>query len=137
MKKKRRIAPKPKPRRNTYERSLDAAQERLEKAQSELVAYLLKVQALNQEIPYLQGIIQALTPPNGNPTPVQAAPLISDNVARFEHLPGVPDHLKRFIPTTPGLTLRTNAPAPFVEHRGDPASQDEFLSEPTGREMLE
>lgn len=49
-------------RRSPYERSLEHATQRLKKALSEQMDCQVKLEALNREIPYLQGVIRALTP---------------------------------------------------------------------------
>lgn len=49
-------------RRSPYERSLEHATRRLEKAMDEQMECRAKLDSLEQEIPYLQGIIRALTP---------------------------------------------------------------------------
>ncbi len=50
-------------RRSPYERSLEYATNRLEKALAEQMHHQACLEALNQEIPYLQTVIRALTPP--------------------------------------------------------------------------
>jgi hypothetical protein len=49
-------------RRSPYERSLEHATKRLDQALEEQLACQIKLQGLEQEIPYLQGIIRALKP---------------------------------------------------------------------------
>lgn len=59
---RKKKTPKPRSRRSPYERSLDYATRRLEKALAEQRDYSLRLEALNKEIPYLQTVIRALTP---------------------------------------------------------------------------
>lgn len=140
---KRKRKSKPKPRRNTYERSLDAARERLDKATAERLTCMVTLQALNQEIPYLEGIIKALAAPtvDGASLPIPAS--MSSAPASFsqDDFPNVPAHLKAFLPPVVGRTMRRGQPV-TVETPGPPVStgegsDEEFLPEPDGKEVIE
>lgn len=133
-KKKKRAAP----RRTPYERSLEHATVRLENALCEQRNYQLRLAALNQEIPYLQQIIAALTPPTLSD--IDARAISSVPPPTDDELPGVPEHLKRFLPKTVGRTLKRvvtptiNTPGPVAPN---PEADDAFLPEPEGKEVLE
>lgn len=126
-KKKKRAAPRT-PRLNTYERSLQKAEARLEEAEAERLACALQLQSLDQEIPYLQGIIRALRPlsPSEAPPPIERRPR--------QRVPGVPDHLQRFMPGPGRHTVVAPAASepPSSEDR-----EDEFLPEETGTPIIE
>ena len=60
--KKKRKSATPRVRRSPFERSLEHAQKRLEKAMDERQYYERRLESLNREIPYLQTVVKALTP---------------------------------------------------------------------------
>jgi hypothetical protein len=68
---KRKRQPVERHRRSPYERSLEYAQNRLEKATSEREQCALKLADLDKEIPYLQTVIRALTPVEHKYRPVE------------------------------------------------------------------
>ena len=103
------------PRRSPYERSLEHATQRLEKALSEQMDCQAKLEALNREIPYLQGVIRALTPVATSGT-VAASPdgkvwTYSSSQVLPPIMPTITDHLKRFIkPVDNGIVVDQSEP---------------------------
>lgn len=95
------------PRRSPYERSLEHATQRLEKALSEQLECQSNLEALNREIPYLQGVIRALTPRDAAPTIRSSFDVVPPAV----HAGTIPDHLKRFIkPVDNGIVVDQSEP---------------------------
>lgn len=82
-------------RRSPYERSLEYAAKRLEKALTEQMHHQACLEALNQEIPYLQTVIRALTPPEETPAMPAKPYTPAATVVNQE------DYLKRFIKPIP------------------------------------
>jgi hypothetical protein len=99
--KKRKPAVK-RTRRSPYERSLEYATKRLEKATAEQMDCQKRLMALNQEIPYLQTVIRALTPPAEKRVPLQHDPYSPMGAPTiFSSVPSVnPDHFWQ----KPGVT---------------------------------
>lgn len=135
-KKKKPARPRP---RTSYERALEDAQARLEKAIDERTAALMKIDALNREIPYLEGIVIALTPP-----PVEekeraasvARPAVPyDPAPKAPETMGQEDYLAKFLPRPGRITTASppQTPPPHVEDNPDP---DEFLRDDGGIEVL-
>lgn len=113
---KRKLKPVRRIRRSPYERSLEHATQRLDKALTEQLDCQAKLEALNREIPYLQGVIRALTP-------VEQAIETSPGVYRRQvagsevsklgsvTVKVIPDHLKRFIkPVDNGIVVDQSEP---------------------------
>src|SRR5229473_2270453 len=99
MKPKRKSKPvRRAPRRSPYERSLEHATHRLNKAIAERETCALKLADLDREIPYLQGVIRALTPPDAMEEWQADVRKQADAYLKAPSLKGaIPDHLKRFI----------------------------------------
>lgn len=144
IKRKRKSTPS-RMRLTSYERSLETATLRLEKAQAERLGCMLQLQALNQEIPYLEGIIKALAPPTREVSQEDAIPgAFSEE--RAAALKDVPTHLQKFIPPLMGRTmtravsiehLPPDKPVSTTPNPPNPSAEDEFLPEPNGAEVLE
>jgi hypothetical protein len=112
----RRKKPVPRrPRRSPYERSLEYATKRLERAIEEQRACQLRLQSLNNEIPYLQTVIRALTP-------VKMVEVRPDPYSPKVESPWLdvqtPEHLRQFT----GL----RAPEPIYDN--EDVSQEDFLA---------
>lgn len=90
MSRKKKSVRAPRTRRSPYERSLDYATKRLDKAITERQGCALRLADLDREIPYLQTVIRALTPP----TQIIVASHRGGNI--FVPPPTVPEHLKPF-----------------------------------------
>jgi len=103
------------PRRSPYERSLEHATHRLDKALREQMDCQAKLEALNREIPYLQGVIRALTPVATNGTVATSSDgkiwTYSSPQVLPPIMPTVPGHLKRFIkPVDNGIVVDQSEP---------------------------
>lgn len=135
MTKKKKAVRRP-PRRSTYETALDHAATRLEKAVQERTAALMKLDELAREIPYLENIVQALTPRTEAKPVVQAQAVYPPP----EPIPPTPEgaimdqeaYLERFMPRTGRIT--TAAPPVNVRPQPDGSSPDpdEFLKDDIG-----
>ena len=123
MKRKRKPTIK-RVRRSPYERSLEYATARLEKAIAEENDCQQRLAALHKEIPYLQTVIRALTPVTER--------LDKEVYPKEVGVNAIPDHLKKF------TTVSGNYPPPIVNITA-PAdiSQEDFLSDAmAGKELL-
>ncbi len=117
MKKKKRTQ-SPRNRRHPYERCLDHAMARLEKALAEQNECRAKLADLEKEVPYLEKIVEALTPPDKKPVVHEGGAAITRPRIRVP----IPQHLKHFIePVLPA----------------HPTTEDEILKEPPGQALLD
>src|SRR5262245_12488258 len=145
-KKKKPRRPQPRRRLTSYERALEDAERRLEKATNERAQYLIKPQDLAREIPYLEDIVRALTPPE-EVTPqrqVEAQATIAAGLAAGP--PPAPDpasppvdqaaFLARFMPRPGRTTSMAPPPLRVTQPQGNSADPDEFLGDDQGTEIL-
>lgn len=125
-KKKKRAAV----RRDPYSRALDTASARLERAISEREKCKEKLASLDQEIPYLEGIIRTLNPPQET----EEQRLSRNIYENGKGVPYVPPHLKRFLHRNAPVVAPTQAPpAPQEIESEDDTLRDDLL--PQGEDL--
>ena len=145
MTKKKTRKPQPRRRLTSYERALEDAERRLEKATDERAECLVRLQDLAREIPYLEDIVRALTASEDvTPRQVEAQATIAAGLAAGP--PPAPDpasppvdqaaFLARFMPR-PGRTTSMTPPQTRVTPpQGNSSDPDEFLGDDQGTKIL-
>jgi hypothetical protein len=137
--------------RTTYDVTLEHASARLEKAQNERTDCLMKLDLLSRQIPWLENLVQAVTPAPEQPLggalgvgPSQHSPGAvvtaaeiaakeaawkAQNAPEPEPVPAADQEafLARFTPPTGRIT--TSAPPVHPQPSGNSADPDEFLQD--------
>jgi hypothetical protein len=155
--KKKKPAPKKAARpRTCYDVALDHARARLEKAVQERTDILMKLDKLAREIPYLETLVMALTPPSDHLPPAaeiaakEAAWKVNEEQNALPPTPppvGAPTQmdqakfLAQFMPRPGRIATNEPPPPPRPPRQGSDgytsADPDEFLSDDgRGTEML-
>jgi len=133
MTKKKKPARRPRSR-TTYDVTLDHATARLEKAVIERTDCLMKLDALRRQIPWLENLVIALTPPPElepvRPIPSTPAQGLVEQAHETPQAPAVKSQeewLQKYMPPTGRLTTAT--PPVRSQPDGNAADPDEFLTD--------